>query len=107
MRCHFFLSYSLTRGHFLSQQSSNSLWGQSGTQVPRGGRPVNFSAIHNIYGIKLSGQVKNTVNEYTTETHLSMQDVEEGDYVCSVETHYRGTLVDSVKKTLSVQLYST
>lgn len=70
------------------------------------GAPVNFSAIHNIYGIKLSGQVKNTVNEYTTETHLSMQDVEEGDYVCSVETHYRGTLVDSVKKTLSVQLYN-
>ena len=71
------------------------------------GSPVNFSAIHNIYGIKISGQTQKRVDEYTTETYLSMQDVEEGDFVCSVETHYKGTLVDSVKKTVSVQLYST
>ena len=69
------------------------------------GSPVNFSAIHNNYGVKVSGQIKKKVDDYTTKTYVSVGDVEEGDYVCSVETYYKGTIVDSVEKKISVQLY--
>ena len=70
------------------------------------GYPTNLSSITNNYGVNIHGQVHKTIGSFRTETLVVVQDVEEEDYVCSVEIHHKGSLVAEEKRRLKVKLYS-
>ena len=70
------------------------------------GYPVNFSVIRDKHGSEVPGQIRKKLGEHSVKTFAVIGDAMEGEYVCSVETHYMGELVGQVEKSVSVLLYS-
>lgn len=70
------------------------------------GYPSNFSVIRDKHGDEVPGQMRRKLGEHSVKTFAVVGDVMEGEYVCSVETHYMGKLVGQVEKSVSVLLYS-
>ncbi|CAI8037797.1 hypothetical protein GBAR_LOCUS21129 [Geodia barretti] len=54
------------------------------------GNPANFTTITNSYGILLQSQVKRKINSFRLETTAVVHDIEEEDYECQIELHYKG-----------------
>ena len=70
------------------------------------GYPVNFSVIRDKHGSEVPGQIRKKLGEHSVKTFAVIGEAMEGEYVCSVETHYMGELVGRVEKSVSVLLYS-
>ena len=70
------------------------------------GSPSNYTSIYNRFGIPLSPQKRRKVNTHRLETSATVRDIEEEDYVCEVETHYKGRPIAHRKLDLKVELYS-
>ena len=69
------------------------------------GYPANSSTITNAYGIALQSQIKKKINQFRIETIALVSDIEEEDYVCRVETHYRGYPAVERKQNLKINVY--
>ena len=69
------------------------------------GNPANFTTITNSYGILLQSQVKRKINSFRLETTAVVRDIEEEDYECQVELHYKGHPVAQKKQSLKIKLY--
>lgn len=69
------------------------------------GYPANSSIITNAYGIALQRQIKKKINQFRIETIAIVKDIEEEDYVCRVETHYKGYPVAEQKQNLKINVY--
>ena len=69
------------------------------------GFPAETPVIKNGYGVKLPIQIKKKLDDYKIKAFAVIDDAEEEDFVCSVETYYEGNLVGQVEKTVSVKLY--
>lgn len=70
------------------------------------GYPANTTIITNSFGIGVSTQFKKKINHYWMETTAMVQDIEEQEYVCLVETNYKGYSVAEKKQSLKINLYS-
>ena len=60
----------------------------------------------NAYGIPVQSYFKKKISNSRIETFAVIQDIEEEDYVCLVETHYKGYPIAEEKQTLKINLYS-
>ena len=68
--------------------------------------PSNGSTITNAFGIVVGNQAKKRVSPSRIETLAIVEDLEEEDYVCLFETHYKGHPVAHQKQHLKINLYS-
>ena len=70
------------------------------------GFPTNSSVMTNSHAVRLQNQFKKKISLFRMEAVAVVQDVEEEDYICSVEIHYKGYLVAEEKHSLKLKLYS-
>jgi len=68
--------------------------------------PYNFSVIRDKHGHEVQGQAYKRIGDYSTRTSVVVENAMEGEFVCSVETHYSGQFVGQMEKRVFVQLYS-
>lgn len=70
------------------------------------GYPANTSTMTNSFGIRVQTQYKKKINHYRVETIAVIKKIEEEEYICLVETHYKGHSIAEEKKSLKINLYS-
>jgi hypothetical protein len=70
------------------------------------GYPANYSIMTNAYGIAVQSYFKKKISNSRIETLAVVRDIEEEDYVCLVQTHYKGYPIAEEKHTLKIHLYS-
>ena len=70
------------------------------------GYPANSSTMTNAYGIEIHSYFKKKIGNFRIETTAVIEDIEEEDYVCLVETHYNGYSIAEEKHTLKINVYS-
>lgn len=70
------------------------------------GYPANTTVITNSFGIRVPTQFKKKINHYWMETIAVIQNIEEEEYACIVETNYKGYSVAEEKQSLKINLYS-
>ena len=70
------------------------------------GFPTNASSITNQYGIRVVEQNQLSMGSFKIETRATVKNVEEENYVCSVEVYYNGKKVAEEKRSLKIKVYS-
>lgn len=70
------------------------------------GFPSNSTVVTNSFGISPQRKLVKRTDLFRMETLVVVQDIEEEDYVCLVETHYKGYSVANEKQSLKINLYS-
>lgn len=70
------------------------------------GYPANSSTMTNGHGIRVRSQFKKKINHFRMETVAVVQDIEEENYDCLIETYYKGYPVAEEKRSLKINIYS-